>query len=86
MGLYRVAHDCGEANHCGALGDACFVLEQGQADFMFIEQAEMWMVVETQPVCVEWQGGVRLARQSCGVERSLLRTFNTEPTLPGSAL
>ena len=77
--------DTPEANHCGALGDACFVLDaEGQADFMFIEQPEMWMVVETQPVCIEWQGGLRLARQSSGVERSLLRTFLTQPTLLGS--
>ena len=58
---------------CGA--DACFVPDaEGQADFMFIEQPEMWMVVE-KPVCIEWQGGLRVARQSSGVERSLLRTF-----------
>ena len=35
---------------------------EGQADFMFIEQPEMWMVVETQPVALsgkvvsDWSG------------------------------
>ena len=79
IGWPVIVVDTPEANHCGALGDACFVLDaEGQADFMFIEQPEMWMVVETQPVCIEWQGGLRLARQSSGVERSLLRTFGSE--------
>ena len=58
--------DTPEANHCGALGDACYVLDaEGQADFMFIEQPEMWMVVETQPVCIEWQGGLH---RPCGAQ------------------
>ena len=36
IGWPVIVVDTPEANHCGALGDACFVLDaEGQADFMF---------------------------------------------------
>ena len=84
MGLYRVARDCG----------LWWTLLKRTTVVPLEMRALCWMLKGrlhvhraargTQPVCIEWQGGLRLARQSSGVERSLLRTFLTEPTLLGS--